>query len=269
VAINKDLKERAQKTREDGFTLKLDEGVSLAMRVSFAQDMFPGVSTEGIGVWPADDGELSVSMRGGGAVVELRAPRRPCARSRYQCGVRRANRQRAQSAGLADRITAHLLETERLPIADATLDRVTARNTIFYVRDPVATFTEFRRVLKPNGIAHVIENDLALTAVEPLGEQWRALVAAASWAWRTPDIGRKLHGIARRARLSKVSLEVQTKPDTEGRLLGMIRTVADYARDSTQLEPARIDAALELIQRSLADGTFLAIAPQFVVTAAP
>jgi len=38
VTINKDLKERAQKTREDGvFTLKLDEGVSLAMLVSFAQ----------------------------------------------------------------------------------------------------------------------------------------------------------------------------------------------------------------------------------------
>jgi len=35
--MNKDLKERAQKTREDGvFTLKLDEGVSLAMLVSFA-----------------------------------------------------------------------------------------------------------------------------------------------------------------------------------------------------------------------------------------
>ena len=43
MAISRDLKERAQKTREDGvFTLKLDEGVSLAMLVSFAQDMFPG-----------------------------------------------------------------------------------------------------------------------------------------------------------------------------------------------------------------------------------
>ena len=61
---------RAQKTREDGvFTLKLDEGVSLAMLVSFAQDMFPGVSTEDIGVWPADDGELVVSVRGGGALA--------------------------------------------------------------------------------------------------------------------------------------------------------------------------------------------------------
>ena len=43
MAINKDLKERAQKTRVDGiFTLKLDEGISLAMLVSFTQDMFPG-----------------------------------------------------------------------------------------------------------------------------------------------------------------------------------------------------------------------------------
>ena len=33
------------------------QGVSLAQLVSFAQDMFPGVSTEDIGVWPAGDGE--------------------------------------------------------------------------------------------------------------------------------------------------------------------------------------------------------------------
>jgi hypothetical protein len=46
MAISKDLKNRAQKTREDGvFTLKLDEGFSLATLVSFAQ-MFPGVCTE-------------------------------------------------------------------------------------------------------------------------------------------------------------------------------------------------------------------------------
>jgi hypothetical protein len=61
MAIPKDMKERAKMTREDGvFTLKLDEGVSLAMLVEFAQDVFPGVSTEDIGVWPADDGELLV-----------------------------------------------------------------------------------------------------------------------------------------------------------------------------------------------------------------
>jgi hypothetical protein len=66
----KDVKERARLTRVEGvFTLKLDEGVSLAMLVEFAQDMFPGISTEDIGVWPTDDGELVVSVRGGRAVT--------------------------------------------------------------------------------------------------------------------------------------------------------------------------------------------------------
>jgi hypothetical protein len=69
MPISKDLKDRAQKTRKDGvFTLKLDEGVSLATLVSFAQDMFPGMSTEDVGVWPAGDGELAVSVRGGGGI---------------------------------------------------------------------------------------------------------------------------------------------------------------------------------------------------------
>src|SRR5262249_6021893 len=77
-------------------------------------------------------------------------------------------RAKAEAAGFADRITAHLLTTERLPLPDAALDRITARNTIIYVRDPVATFAEFRRVLKPGGIAHAIEGDWSLTAVEPL-----------------------------------------------------------------------------------------------------
>ena len=106
-------------------------------------------------------------------------------------------RARAEAAGLADRITAHLLTSEDLPLPDATLDRVTARNTIIYVRDPVATLQEFRRVLKPGGLAHVIESDWSLTAVEPVGVEWQAMIEAARWAWRMPEIGRKLYGIAR------------------------------------------------------------------------
>ena len=63
MAISRDLKQRAKMTREDGvFTLKLDEGVSLAMLVSFAKQMFPDKD-----LWPADDGELVVSVRSGGA----------------------------------------------------------------------------------------------------------------------------------------------------------------------------------------------------------
>jgi SAM-dependent methyltransferase len=135
--------------------------------------------------------------------------------------------------------------SEGLPLADATLDRITARNTIIYVRNPVATFEEFRRVLKPGGLAHAIESDWSLTAVEPLGSEWRALVGAASWAWRIPEIGRQLYGFVRRAGFSKVAIQVLTKPDTEGRLLGMIKTVAGYAVKSGSLDASRIDAMLQ------------------------
>jgi len=70
MAISKKLKDKARMTREDGvFTLKLDEGISLALLMSFAQDMFPGISLDEIGVWPADDGELVVSVRDGRAVA--------------------------------------------------------------------------------------------------------------------------------------------------------------------------------------------------------
>jgi hypothetical protein len=129
----------------------------------------------------------------------------------------------------------------------------------------VRTFEEFRRTLKPGGIAHAIESDWSLTVVEPLASEWRALVAAANWAWRTPEIGRKLYGVARCAGFSQVAIQVLTKPDTEGRLMDMIRTVVGYARKSGTLDSKRIEAMLEKLQCSLTDGTYLVVA--FLVTA--
>ena len=66
-----------------------------------------------------------------------------------------------------------------------------------------------------------------------------------------------------------VQVLVLTKPDTEGRLLGMIKTVAGYARESGALDASRIDAMLQTVDRSLAEGIYLAITPQFIVTATP
>jgi hypothetical protein len=47
----------------------------------------------------------------------------------------------------------------------------------------------------------------------------------------------------------------------------MIETVAGYARESNKLDTARIDAMLAMLKRGLAEGSYLAIAPQFLVTA--
>jgi ubiquinone/menaquinone biosynthesis C-methylase UbiE len=174
----------------------------------------------------------------------------------------------AEAAGFADRITAHLLQDARIPLPDGTLDRITARNTIVYVRDPVATFAEFRRVLKPGGLAHAIESDWPLVLVEPVPiAEWTAVIQAAMGAWRTPQIGRQLYGVARRAGFEQVTVQVLTQPDTDGRLLGMIRTVTGYARESGALDSGRLDAVMETVERAIAESTYLAVSPQFVVTA--
>jgi hypothetical protein len=60
---------------------------------------------------------------------------------------------------------------------------------------------------------------------------------------------------------------VLTSPDTTGRLTGMIKTVADYARSSNAIAPERIDDILQRVEDGLAEGTYLAIVPQFIVTA--
>jgi ubiquinone/menaquinone biosynthesis C-methylase UbiE len=180
----------------------------------------------------------------------------------------RRTRIRADQQAIGTRITTHLLQDWRLPLDALSLDRVVARNTVIYTADPVTTFGEFRRVLRPGGIAHVIEGDWRLTAVEPVQTvEWQALIEAASWAWSRPEIGRQLYGIARQAGFAKISLQILTSPDTDGRLLGMIQTVAGYARERDKMDGQRIDAILETVKAAIANGTYLAISPQFIVTA--
>jgi ubiquinone/menaquinone biosynthesis C-methylase UbiE len=177
-------------------------------------------------------------------------------------------RERAAAAGLGERITVHLLAGAELPLPAASLDRMLARNTLVYVDDPQVTLAEFRRVVRPGGKAHMIEGDWGLTFVEPIPpEEWQALVAAASHAFRTPLVGRKLPGLARRSGFAGVALKVIANPDSGGRLLGMVRNLAGYAREGGRLDPARIDAVLEIAETAARNGDFLALTPQFVVTA--
>lgn len=177
-------------------------------------------------------------------------------------------RRKAAEAGLADRITVHLLTDAGIPLPAASVDTMTARNTLIYVEDPVVTLREFRRCLRPGGRAHVIEGDWSLMVVEPVPTaQWRALIEAARGALPRPEIGRALYGLARTAGFQDIAVEVITRPDTTGRLMGMIETAAEYATTGGAIDPARVEAILAQVRAAQADGTYLAVAPQFVVTA--
>ena len=176
-------------------------------------------------------------------------------------------RENARSAGVGDRVTSYQSDGVELPFADATLDRLTTRNTLIYVDDPLATLQEFHRILRPDGKAHAIEGDWPMMVVEPIATAtWQAVVSAASHACRTPDIGRRLSGLMARAGFCDIEVQVLTRPDMDGRLLPMVENLAGYVRDGGGMGDGEIEAVLATVDQALADGTYLALAPQFVVT---
>jgi len=178
------------------------------------------------------------------------------------------SRKNANAAGVGDRVTAHQCDGSVLPLPDESLDRLTTRNTIIYVDDPERTIREFRRVLRAGGRVHAIEGDWPMMVIEPVpSKDWAALVNAASHACRTPDIGRKLYGLMGRAGFSNISVQVITRPDTDGRLLPMIKNMAEYARSSGKINHADVETILSTIEQAISQESYLALAPQFVVIA--
>ena len=174
---------------------------------------------------------------------------------------------RAKRDGVEAQITWHKCDGDKLPLESRLADRLVCKNVMEYVSDVAATLAEFRRVLKPGGLAHVIDSDWGLFAVEPLGaERMAELFAAASPAYKTPHIGRKLYGAMRAAGFQDVKVQILASADVKGRMSPIVFNMLGYARDSGRLPPAKLAALVADVKQSLADGTFVLILPQFLVT---
>ena len=175
---------------------------------------------------------------------------------------------KAKALGLADRLTIHHLKSDLLPIDDDALDCIVAKNVLVYVDNPAATLQEFLRTLKCGGKAHIIDSDFSMVAIDPIPTgDWRALLDAASHAFRTPNIGRKLYGLALSAGFSKVDIQVITTPDTKGRLLNFAQNIGEYARQAGTIEESTIQQILDTATNAIENGTYFGVNPQFVVTA--
>ncbi len=177
-------------------------------------------------------------------------------------------RQLAKEHGLTDRVTVHLVDDASLPLPSDAVDRIIAKNVMVYVDDPAQTYREFHRVLRPGGKAHAVDSDWSLAFAEPVpGKLWHELMGAASHAFRTPEVGRRLYGYAKAAGFAEVAVEVVCRPDTTGRLLPMLRNLCGYARGSGRMDTKSIDQVLEICEAASAAGTLLVLNPQFLVTA--
>lgn len=173
----------------------------------------------------------------------------------------------AEVEGLRDRITFHHIEQDALPLGDASADRIVCKNVLEYVDEPVSTLRDFRRVLRPDGLLHATDSDWGMLVVEPIGpERLARMFDAASVAYRTPLIGRKLHGLMREAGFAEVRVAVLSGPDTKGRAAPILLNMAKYARESKRLDEAEIDRFVEDVKRAIEDRTYLLVLPQFLVT---
>ena len=70
----------------------------------------------------------------------------------------------------------------------------------------------------------------------------------------------------RAAGLQDVKVQILASADTKGRMSPIVFNMLGYARDSGRLPPAKLAALVADLKQSLADGTFVLILPQFLVT---
>jgi ubiquinone/menaquinone biosynthesis C-methylase UbiE len=174
----------------------------------------------------------------------------------------------AREHELGNVVTFHHATGPALPFAEQSIDCIVAKNVLIYVDDLLETYQECRRVLKRGGRMHAVEGDWPLTFAEPVPlEDWQAVVRAASIAFRTPDVGRRLYGYARAAGFSDVRVSVVCRPDTTGRLLPMVRNLCTYARHSNCLAEENIHAVFRRCEEAATEQRLLLFNPQFLVTA--
>jgi ubiquinone/menaquinone biosynthesis C-methylase UbiE len=174
---------------------------------------------------------------------------------------------RAQREGVADRTVWHHIDSAEIPLDRNFADRVICKNVLEYVPDVAATLAEFRRVLRSGGLAHVIDSDWGLFAVEPLGaERMAELFEAARPAYKTPHIGRTLWGAMRAAGFRDVKVKIMASADTKGYLAPIVHNMIAYARASGRLSVEKLDGLVADLKQALQEETFLLILPQFLVT---
>lgn len=172
----------------------------------------------------------------------------------------------AAEAGLSERITLHHVLDERLPLPDASVDRVYAKNVLEYVPDLGHTVAELVRVLRPGGTLVASDSDFGFVVVEPLSAaEVHELFDAAAPAFREPNVGRKLRGAYRNAGLEGVKVEVTVTPDERGNLRGVLENMLGYGTRFGRMSEGRADELRARLDRAIAEGEFFMALPQWWV----
>lgn len=84
-------------------------------------------------------------------------------------------RSNAAARGCFSQITFHQGDVTRLPFADNTFDIIASRNLMWLMRDPVAAYSEWMRVLRPGGKLVVFDANWYLYLADPVVDAQRII----------------------------------------------------------------------------------------------
>jgi ubiquinone/menaquinone biosynthesis C-methylase UbiE len=175
-------------------------------------------------------------------------------------------REVAEAAGLAGRITFHHSVDEVVPLGDATVDRVYAKNVLEYVPDLAHTLGELTRILRSGGSLVASDSDFGFVVVEPLEpDEVREIFEAAAPAFRQPYVGRKLRNAFRAAGLTSVRADITVMPDERGNLRGVLENMLGYGVRFGAMSTSRAAELGARLDAAVAAGDFLMALPQWWV----
>ncbi|MDH4362858.1 MAG: methyltransferase domain-containing protein [Acidimicrobiia bacterium] len=176
-------------------------------------------------------------------------------------------REVADASGRGGQITVHHATDERVPLGDASADRVYAKNVLEYVPDAAAVLAELYRVLRPGGRMVASDSDFGFVVIEPLAPpEVHELFSAAAPAFKEPHIGRKLRAAYRRGGFENVEVRVTAATDTSGFMRGVIENMLGYGLQFDRISQARADELRHTIDVAIEAGEYLMVLPQWWVT---
>jgi ubiquinone/menaquinone biosynthesis C-methylase UbiE len=160
-------------------------------QVLAALDLRPGHTVLDVGCGPGTDlPAMAAAVTGSGAVIGVDVE---------ASMVEEANRRVAETPWVEVRLG----DAHALPVGPASVDRARADRMVQHVADPAGVFAEFRRVLRPGGVACVAEPDWDSLLVDPGDlETNRAFNRfVCSTIVRNATVGRQLARLAHQAGL--------------------------------------------------------------------
>ena len=175
---------------------------------------------------------------------------------------------RAESRNTKKNLKFFHLEGDALPDEINAVDRVFIKNVLEYVPDLEGTVARLHAILGDGGRIVVIDSDWGFVLVEPWGKvRADRFFEAAAAAFREPHIGRKLPGLLARAGFEDIKVKMIAGVDLKGRGVSVLQNMVSYIREFGTMSETELQAHMSELEAAQANGSFMFILPQFLVTA--